>query len=69
MGDLKLGELISHRQERGISPARRAEKNRRTGMARAMAEAALVRLHRSDYDELLRQARAKIDAERGPLPE
>jgi hypothetical protein len=51
-----------------VSAARGVEQRRRSSAAQNMALTALSRLHRDDFRSLYRQAVAKINAERGPLP-
>lgn len=51
-----------------VAKARHAETVRRLNAARALALKALTRLHPNDFRALCEQARAKINAERGPLP-
>jgi hypothetical protein len=53
---------------RDVQAARTAEIKLRNGLAFNMARQAIVLLHRDDYLALLTQAKAKVNAERGPLP-
>jgi hypothetical protein len=51
-----------------VRVARRAEKANRANAASALVQTALRRLHPEDYAALYEQAKARIAAERGPLP-
>lgn len=69
--DVNLEELLANSVKRTTnqSPAAKAEQQKRYNTALNMATKALRRLHKSDYDNLYQQARVKVDAERGPLPD
>lgn len=51
-----------------VARARHKESTWRATNARRLAAEALRRLHPDDYESLTVQARARIDAQRGPLP-
>lgn len=71
MGEPNLDELLSPKTKRAIHMSETAKKERakRQTLALAMAMTALRRLHKADYDDLYEQAKAKVDTERGPLPD
>jgi hypothetical protein len=50
-----------------LTAEQRAEQARRASAAGNMAVAAMRRLHPDEFSALYQQAKAKIDAERGPL--
>jgi hypothetical protein len=51
-----------------VTAARRAEQMRRAVEVERLAKMALARLHPDEYDALHKQAKARVLAERGPLP-
>jgi hypothetical protein len=51
------------------SDARRVEKARRAATAQGLAKQALTKLYPDEYRELFEQAKARVAASRGPLPE
>jgi hypothetical protein len=63
-----LQSLLELKRPPEVVKARVAEQRRRRSKAFGMASVAMSRLHPEDYKALLAQARAAVDAERGPLP-
>lgn len=68
LDDLIGGDGRASRLSAAERAARQKEVMRRNNVATGLARKALVRLHNEDYRSLWAQAKAKVDAEFGPLP-